>query len=128
MQSNPHITLFGIPNCDTVKKARVWLQEQKIDFIFHDFKKNGLDRSTVENWLTQISLDLLINRKGTTWRALTDQQKASASDQEQAIALLLAAPSLIKRPVLQRLSGIDTQVNIGFSAPQYQSLFLKNHE
>lgn len=125
MQNIQNIILFGIPNCDTVKKARVWLQEQKIDFVFHDFKKNGLDRITVENWLTLIGLDLLINRKGTTWRGLTDLQKDSATDQEQAIALILASPSLIKRPVLQMCSGVTQQINVGFSAPQYQSLFLK---
>lgn len=121
--SATRITLFGIPNCDTVKKARVWLGEQNIDFIFHDFKKNGLDRQTVENWMQHLSLDLLINRKGTTWRALSDQQKASASDQQAALALMLASPSLIKRPVLQIETGGTSKICVGFSAQQYQPLF-----
>jgi arsenate reductase len=129
MQSKQQITLYGIPNCDTVKKARVWLQEHHGDFVFHDFKKNGLTRSTVENWLTQIGLDLLINRKGTTWRALTDEQKASATDQESAIGLILASPSLVKRPVLQISNGdnagssMPQHISVGFSVAQYQSIF-----
>lgn len=120
------IVLYGIPNCDTVKKARTWLQEQQIEFVFHDFKKNGLERSTVEQWLQHVSLDRLINRKGTTWRALSDEQKASAADTEAAIALMLTAPSIIKRPVLQQAeagSAAVRQVEVGFSAPQYQQLF-----
>jgi arsenate reductase len=126
MQSMQHITLYGIPNCDTVKKARVWLQEHQGDFVFHDFKKNGLDRSTVEQWLTQVGLDLLINRKGTTWRALSDEQKASATDTEQAISLMLASPSLIKRPVLHLTSGENNgiqSISVGFSPAQYHSIF-----
>ncbi len=123
MQSTTTITLYGIPNCDTVKKARVWLAEQGIDFIFHDFKKNGLDRATVENWLHYLSLDVLINRKGTTWRALSDQQKASASDPQAAIELMLVTPSLIKRPVLQIAQSSAQKLSVGFSAAQFQSTF-----
>jgi arsenate reductase len=123
MQSPTTITLYGIPNCDTVKKARVWLAEQGIDFIFHDFKKNGLDKATVENWLHYLSLEVLINRKGTTWRALSDQQKASVSDPQAAIALMLTAPSLIKRPVLQIVQGSEQKMSVGFSAAQFQPIF-----
>lgn len=120
------IVLYGIPNCDTVKKARTWLREQDIAFEFHDFKKNGLERSTVEQWLQHVSLDVLINRKGTTWRALSDEQKASAADTDAAIALMLASPSIIKRPVLQRAEANSApvqQVDVGFSAQQYEQLF-----
>ncbi|WP_394778252.1 ArsC family reductase [Undibacterium sp.] len=118
------IVLYGIPNCDTVKKARTWLQDQQVEFVFHDFKKNGLERNTVETWLKHVSLDVLINRKGTTWRALSDEQKASAVDTDAAIALMLASPSIIKRPVLQQTgaSAAVTQVDVGFSAPQYEQL------
>ncbi|MCH8618559.1 ArsC family reductase [Undibacterium sp. TS12] len=119
------ITLFGIPNCDTVKKARVWLQEQEVAFEFHDFKKQGLNRATVETWLQHQGLDVLINRKGTTWRALSDEEKASAENQEQAIALMLEKPSVIKRPVLLQTNNGNTQVNVGFSSAQYQSIFNK---
>ena len=119
------ITLFGIPNCDTVKKARTWLQEQDLAFEFHDFKKQGLTRLAIETWLEHQSLDVLINRKGTTWRALSEEEKASADNTEQAIALMLDKPSLIKRPVMQIAANGKTQINVGFSVPQYQSIFKK---
>jgi len=119
------ITLFGIPNCDTVKKARTWLQEQEVAFEFHDFKKQGLSRATIETWLEYQGLDVLINRKGTTWRALSDAEKASAEDKEQAIALMLGKPTVIKRPVLLINKDGKSQVNVGFSVPQYQSIFHK---
>lgn len=124
--STNSITVFGIPNCDTVKKSRVWLQEHAIDFVFHDFKKQGLDRNTIEHWLQHLSLDVLINRKGTSWRALSDEQKAAASNQEQAIALMLNQPSLIKRPVLQISQGQQIQhVSVGFSNAQFEDIFKK---
>ena len=119
------ITLFGIPNCDTVKKARVWLQEKELAFEFHDFKKQGLNRATIETWLQHQGLDVLINRKGTTWRALSEDEKTAASDTEQAIALMLEKPSVIKRPVLLLNSAGNTQVNVGFSPAHYQSIFNK---
>ncbi|MBC3916038.1 ArsC family reductase [Undibacterium sp. CY18W] len=119
------ITLFGIPNCDTVKKARTWLQEQGLAFEFHDFKKQGLSRAAIESWLEHQNLDVLINRKGTTWRALSDAEKTSASDTEQAIALMMDKPSVIKRPVMLIDNGDQQQVNVGFSVPQYQSIFKK---
>lgn len=123
------ITLYGIPNCDTVKKSRTWLQDAKIDFVFHDFKKQGLDQFTIEHWLQHIALDQLINRKGTTWRALSDEQKASATELPSAIALMLASPSIIKRPVLQIQNGAAIKhVSVGFSAPQFQSIFESIYE
>jgi len=118
------ITIFGIPNCDTVKKSRTWLQEQGHDFLFHDFKKQGLNQTTVEKWLQYVPLETLINRKGTTWRALTDEQKNSATSENQAIALILSNPSLVKRPVLQ-IENNDSikHVSVGFSADQFQTIF-----
>jgi len=123
--SQTAITLFGIPNCDTVKKARVWLAEQPYSVAFHDFKKQGLERASVEAWLTQIPLELLINRKGTTWRALSDEQKAQAEQRETAINLILSNTSLIKRPVLQiaEAKGKHMQYAVGFKPEQYQQLF-----
>lgn len=112
-------TLYGIPNCDTVKKARTWLGEQRHDFVFHDFKKQGLDQATVERWLTQLPWDVLVNRKGTTWRGLPDARKAAVVDDASATALMLEYPSMIKRPVLDR----DGAFSVGFSADQYQQLF-----
>lgn len=122
------ITLFGIPNCDTVKKARTWLEQEAIPFTFHNFKKDGLKQAQVEVWLQKIDLERLINRKGTSWRALTEAQKLQADERENAIALVLANPSLIKRPVLQ----IDQETNdsnklvhvgVGFNDQQYQTIF-----
>ncbi|TFW18505.1 ArsC family reductase [Duganella callida] len=113
------ITVYGIPNCDTVKKARTWLAEHQHAFEFHDFKKQGLTRDTVADWLKHLSRDVLVNRKGTTWRALSDERKASITDDEAAIALMLENPSVIKRPVLVK----DDQYAVGFSDAQYQQIF-----
>lgn len=113
------ITLYGIPNCDTVKKARTWLTTNGHDATFHDFKKQGLDAATVSAWLTQVDWQVLANRKGTTWRKLSDEQKAAVVDNASAQALMLATPSVIKRPVLAR----DGTYSVGFSDTQYQALF-----
>jgi Spx/MgsR family transcriptional regulator len=112
-------TLYGIPNCDTVKKARTWLAEQDHDFTFHDFKKQGLERATAAEWLTQIDWQVLINRKGTTWRNLSDERKAAITDNASALDLILETPSVVKRPVLDR----GGKFSVGFSAAQYQDLF-----
>ncbi len=117
------ITLFGIPNCDTVKKARTWLETQAIPFQFHNFKKDGLAQAQVETWLSQIELEVLINRKGTSWRALSEEQKDLAKDRAGAIQLMLAQPSLIKRPVLQIDDGGVKHVGVGFKPEIYQSIF-----
>lgn len=115
------ITLYGIPNCDTVKKARVWLADQQQDFVFHDFKKQGLTREIVAGWLQHLSRDVLVNKKGTTWRALSDERKASIIDDDSAIALMLENPSVIKRPVLDK-NGVFA---VSFSDAQYKQIFDK---
>ena len=92
--------VYGIPNCDTVKKARVWLEEHGVEFEFHDFKKHGVTEPLVQDWLKDVKLDALLNRRGTTWRALSDDMKAAADTQPGAIALMIHKPSVIKRPVL----------------------------
>jgi len=112
-------TLYGIPNCDTVKKARVWLAEQQQDFVFHDFKKQGLNRDIVAGWLKHLSRDVLVNKKGTTWRGLPDERKAAIVDDASAIDLMLEFPSVIKRPVLDK----DGEFAVSFSAAQYQQIF-----
>lgn len=113
------ITLYGIPNCDTVKKARVWLAAQQQDFTFHDFKKQGLERATVAHWLTHLPWDVLVNRKGTTWRNLSDERKALIVDAASALELMLESPSVIKRPVLH----LAEQCHVGFSDAQYRQIF-----
>lgn len=113
------ITLYGIPNCDTVKKARTWLTEQEQAFDFHDFKKQGLDAATASAWLEQIDWDVLVNRKGTTWRKLPDERKAAVDSSASALALILEHPAVVKRPVLARAG----QFSVGFSDAQYLALF-----
>ena len=115
--------MYGIPNCDTVKKARTWLEEQNLPFDFHNFKKDGLSKDAIERWLKKSELNILINRKGTTWRALSDAQKAQADTTEGAIALMLENPSVIKRPVLVIEQGSELNIAVSFKPEQYQTLF-----
>jgi arsenate reductase (glutaredoxin) len=115
------ITLYGIPNCDTVKKARTWLDAQGIAYAFHDFKKAGIQRELVETWLRDVPWDVLVNRKGTTWRGLSDEQKAAVNDPSSAAELMLATPSVVKRPVLH----IAGKSHVGFSPDLYQQIFNK---
>lgn len=115
------ITLYGIPNCDTVKKARTWLDANDVEYTFHDFKKNGITRELITGWLHDVPWDVLVNRKGTTWRNLSDEQKAAVSDGKSATALMLESPSVIKRPVL---SGAG-KTSVGFTADAYQQIFKK---
>jgi arsenate reductase len=115
------ITLYGIPNCDTVKKARTWLDANGTEFTFHDFKKNGITRELIETWLRDVPWDVLVNRKGTTWRNLSDEQKAAVTDAQGATELMLASPSVIKRPVLIGAG----KTSVGFSADMYEQIFRK---
>lgn len=118
------ITLFGIPNCDQVKKARTWLDANDITFVFHDFKKSGIRTEYIEVWLKDLAWDVLVNRKGTTWRALTPEHKATVTDAQSAIELMLQSPSIVKRPVL---CVVDEQgkshCNAGFSDELYRNIF-----
>ncbi len=123
MKAPASITLFGIPNCDTVKKARTWLEQQAIPFDFHNFKKEGLSAEQVELWLKKIDFDTLINRKGTSWRALSEEQKNQAANKAGALALVLENPSLIKRPVLQIGDNTLDYVGVGFNDQLYSSIF-----
>jgi arsenate reductase (glutaredoxin) len=100
------IHLYGIPNCDTVKKARVWLDAQSRAYTFHDYKKEGADPEKVAGWIAAAGLDVVVNRKGTTFRALSDADKARAADAATAPALLVANPSVIKRPIAEHAGGI----------------------
>ena len=112
-------TLYGIPNCDTVKKARTWMTTQGHDCNFHDFKKQGLERATAAAWLAQLDWEVLINRKGTTWRNLPDERKAAVTDKATALELVLEQPSVIKRPVLDH----GGKFYVGFSDSQFEGLF-----
>lgn len=110
--------LFGIRNCDTVKKARKWLDEAGIAYQFHDFKKDGLDPATLEHWENSVGWDLLVNRRGTTWRKLPEPVRDNI-DAGSAHDLMLENPSIIKRPVVQS----DDGVTVGFSADQWAKRF-----
>jgi arsenate reductase len=117
------LTLYGIPNCDQVKKARTWLDAHDHPHHFHDFKKAGISSALINSWLKHLDWEILVNRKGTTWRALPDERKAAIVDAESAIALMLESPSIIKRPVLVS----DTAVRVGFADDMYQHFFQDSH-
>ena len=107
-------TLYGIPNCDTVKKARVWLDQHDRAFAFHDYKKAGIDRASLEGWVAEHGWEVVLNRNGTTFRAL-DAADKEGLDGDKAIALMLAQPSMIKRPVLD----VGGQLLVGFKPDAY---------
>jgi len=94
------ITLYGIPNCDTIKKARDWMAQHSPDYQFHDFKKKGLDKDKLTAWIDQLGWETVINKRSTSWRQLDDTTKKSM-DSQSAIAVALENPSIIKRPVLE---------------------------
>lgn len=94
------VTVYGIPNCDTVKKARAWLAEAGFDVTFHDLRKDGVPPAELDGWLQRFGWERLVNRAGTTWRRLDDATRAAVTDAASAKALLLEQPSLIKRPVV----------------------------
>jgi Spx/MgsR family transcriptional regulator len=112
--------LYGINNCDTVKKARAWLDEHGVVHDFHDFKKHGVPEAALDHWLGRVGWDTLVNRKGTTWRKLDDAARAAVVDTASARAVLLAHPSLIKRPVVQWTGQADA-VTVGFDAADWQT-------
>ncbi|WP_028449414.1 ArsC family reductase [Chitinibacter tainanensis] len=107
--------LYGIPNCDTVKKARTWLAEHGHDYHWHDFKKEGVSIEDLTRWCNAVGWGSVLNRQGTTWRKLDEATKASVVDQASAIAVLQTNPSMIKRPVLER----DGLTLVGFKPELY---------
>lgn len=110
------ITLYGIPNCDTVKKARAWLESHDVPYQFHDFKKSGVPDALQAEWLAAAGWDTLLNRKGTTWRKLDDATRAGVVDAASAARLMVAQPSVIKRPVVVWADGA---VTVGFDAADW---------
>ena len=112
--------LYGIPNCNTVKKTRDWLAERHIAVEFHDFKKQGIEATELSNWLSQIPQEKLINRAGLTWRGLDEDTKNSITNDAAAIALMQAKTSVIKRPVLVKDGAV---LCIGFNETRYADIF-----
>lgn len=111
-------TLYGIKNCDTIKKARKWLTDNNVDYTFHDYRVDGLDGDWLNHTESQLGWENLLNKRGTTFRQLTDEQKNDLN-KDKALALLLAHPAMIKRPVLVTDSGYY----LGFKAEQYAEIF-----
>ena len=109
------ITIYGIKNCDTMKKARAWLEERGIEYSFHDYKTAGIGRERLEQWCRKVGWETLLNRGGTTFRKLPDQDKNDLNA-KQAVALMLAQPSMIRRPVLDLGGG---KLLVGFSPERY---------
>src|SRR5579863_1743251 len=109
------ITIYGIKNCDTMKKARAWLDQHGVKYAFHDYKAEGIDRADIERWSKKLGWEALLNRAGTTFRALPEDQKQPL-DAKKAIALMLAQPSMIKRPVLDLGGG---RLLVGFKPEAY---------
>jgi Spx/MgsR family transcriptional regulator len=114
------IHLYGIPNCDTVKKARVWLDQHGIIAAFHDYKKEGADPDRLAAWIAAAGLDTVVNRKGTTYRKLSDAEKAAAADSHTAVALLVQQTSIIKRPIVEYPGGIL----VGFKEDEWSAALL----
>lgn len=112
------ITIFGISNCDTVKKAITWLKTNDIEYNFHDFKKNGLTNEQVQQFASLATWDKLVNKRSTTYRNLSDSLKQSMTD-EQAVVEVLKQPTLLKRPLLL----LNDSLTLGFSEKAYQELF-----
>jgi arsenate reductase (glutaredoxin) len=111
------ITIYGIKNCDTMKKARAWLDKHGVEYAFHDYKSAGVDRVQLEQWCKKVGWEVLLNRAGTTFRKLPDKDK-NGLDEKKAIALMLAQPSMIKRPVLDFGRG---KLLVGFAPESYSA-------
>jgi arsenate reductase (glutaredoxin) len=117
--NNIMLTVYGIPNCDTVKKSLTWLKEQGIEFEFHDYKKKGISTEKLAEWLSQESHTKLINRSGTTWKKLSDEVKAGVTDSESAMRVMLQNTSAIKRPIIES----DKILALGFDVNKYEEVF-----
>lgn len=115
----PTITVYGIPNCDTVKKARAWLSAQGVDYQFHDFKKQGVPAERLPQWIASLGWEKLLNRQGTTWRKLDAAVQAGVQDAASAVALMHEQPSIIKRPVVEWPTGAIT---VGFDNARWSEL------
>lgn len=112
------IKLYGIKNCDTVKKARSWLETNQVAYQFHDFRSDGLSEAQVKTWIKTLGLETLVNKRSTTWKALDEPSKAAFTERTAA-PVIVANPTLIKRPLLET----TTTTRVGFNAADYQTLF-----
>jgi len=119
MKNRKTYTVYGIKNCDTVKKALKWLDDNAIPYEFHDYKSLGITKEKLKEWAAQVGVDTLLNRKGMTWRKLTEKEQASAGTVNGAMALMQSKTSVIKRPLIE----LDGEVKlVGFNADEYTAL------
>ncbi|MFA0412840.1 ArsC family reductase [Vibrio renipiscarius] len=112
------VTMYGIPNCDTIKKAKKWLTEHNVEFDFHDYRKQGIDAEMMTQFCQALGWENVINKRGTTFRQLNQEQKEGLNEQS-AMTLLVEQPAMIKRPIL----FVDGQYHLGFKADQYAAVF-----
>lgn len=113
------VVVYGIPNCNTVKKARTWLEEQGVAYTFHDYKKQGVPADRLDAWIKAVGWEVLVNRQGTTWRKFDDATKAAVVDAASAKALMLAHASVIKRPVVENAGKV---ISVGFNEDKLATL------
>jgi len=118
MTTHTDIVMYGIPNCDTIKKAKKWLTDQGVDFQFHNYKKDGVDSAQLKRWVNIVGWEPLLNKRGTTWRQLDDQIKSQVNE-SSAITIMLDNPSIIKRPVVE----VNDTLLVGFNADEYAENF-----
>ncbi len=116
--TTPSVMVYGIANCDTVKKARVWLTDHGVEITFHDFKKLGVPADEIPHWAQAVGWETLVNRKGTTWRKLDEAARLGVTDLPSATALMLAHPSVVKRPVVV---WPDASLTVGFDPAVFAS-------
>lgn len=114
------VTLYGISNCDQVRKTLAWLRQNEIDYRFHDYRVDGIERGLLERWCSHLPWNSLLNRRGLTWRALDEKTRAQIVDQTSAIELMLAHPTLIRRPVVE----VEDRLLLGFSAERLAAALL----
>ncbi|MBX3429297.1 MAG: ArsC family reductase [Hyphomonadaceae bacterium] len=118
MAKSKSVTIYGIKNCDTMKKARTWLDDHGVAYTFHDYKAEGIDKASLERWAKEVGWEILLNRAGTTFRKLPDAQREGVTE-KKAIALMLEQPSMIKRPVLD----VGSKLLVGFKPEAYAKQF-----
>jgi Spx/MgsR family transcriptional regulator len=114
------LTLYGIPNCNTVKKAIDWLKKNEIDFQFHDYKKKGIDEAKLQEWIAQVGWERLVNKRGTTWKGLDEAVQASIINEASAINLMMSKTSVIKRPLIEYDSKVAA---LGYDEKEYENAF-----
>jgi arsenate reductase (glutaredoxin) len=119
MTSKKTITVYGIPNCQSVKKSRTWLEEHDLEYVFHDFKKSGVPAKNLKSWVKHFGWESVLNRKGTTWRTLSEDDQAQITNATEAIQAMMTYPSLIKRPVIE---FTDDQMTLGVNPEAWRSV------